>query len=832
MGLVNKIVTRAATKASGKLDNILDELITKTPSKEKSSIADTSTKYEKTEILPESKRSKNFQKKFKQTKVLDENKRPAVMYHGRTTDFDKFDTTGGSSPNREIGIHLGSSEQANTFASEEGGNVVPMHLDVKNPLRLHDYGSFTPDDVLEQLRSEGFDESIIDSIDDLPFDKKGPAVIDLIKSKGYDGIVYLNRREGLNIKGSHDEVMSQLDEIADYDDKTLREEYGAKDSYVIFDPSQAKSVFNKGTYSESDDRFNYNKGGDVNNQTEQLFADGGVMQEGGTVDPVSGNDVPPGAMQEEVRDDVDAKLSEGEFVIPADVVRYIGLETLMKLRDKAKAGLARMEEIGQMGNAEAVPDAEALHGGEDVGMDDNTFSSEIDSIMSEDEPKQFAEGGYVAQTDADLNTPVYNPNAQSTEKILPSNKELYADAPIKGFEMVPMVNDEGQIIYIPFINGVAQLEVPKGYKVKTEDTKTEEKKKTEEAAPAQTPAQSTGGDGGSGSGTSDGGIPGTPAANNYGGITAAPNATLAGMVGGFMLGPVGSIIGKYALPALVNAGNSTAIGTNLGYAGYSQEAINAAQIAASQEASKGGSPGSIAAAAAQAAAAADGKDPLDAMFSVTNNFGTTNPATTTTAPSGFGNFGVSVDYGLDVGGGVSTSTGNIGDMGGGQGITAGGSGLGFSSTGGTGLGVSGTSTSDYGLGGTLGTGASGVNTGVSSSGYGLSSGSSGLGLNAGSSTIGSSIGSGLNSVSTGVSSPSTSSSSSSSSSSAPSESSNNGGFSYGDTSDSGYSSDTGYSGGGGWSSSDSVGGWGGYAKGGLVQRRPKKQQKGIASRKK
>lgn len=42
------------------------------------------------------------------------------------------------------------------------------------------------------------------------------------------------------------------------------------------------------------------------------------------------------------------------------------------------------------------------------------------------------------------------------------------------------------------------------------------------------------------------------------------------------------------------------------------------------------------------------------------------------------------------------------------------------------------------------------------------------------------------------------------------ESSGNGGFSYGDTSDSGYSADTGYSGGGGWSDSDSSGGWGGY----------------------
>jgi Arc/MetJ-type ribon-helix-helix transcriptional regulator len=118
-------------------------------------------------------------------------------------------------------------------------------------------------------------------------------------------------------------------------------------------------------------------------QMNNMLAEGGVMQEGGTVDPVSGNEVPVGAMQEEVRDDIDAKLSEGEFVFPADVVRFYGLEKLMMMRDKAKKGLQRMNDIGQMGNAEEVPDGEALFGDEE--MDDDMFSSEIDSIMAEEE---------------------------------------------------------------------------------------------------------------------------------------------------------------------------------------------------------------------------------------------------------------------------------------------------------------------------------------------------------------------------------------------------------------------------------------------------------------
>ena len=81
----------------------------------------------------------------------------------------------------------------------------------------------------------------------------------------------------------------------------------------------------------------------------ELFDEGGLKDEGNTVDPVSGNDVPPGATQEEVRDDIPAQLSEGEFVFPADVVRYLGLEFLMKLRQKAKAGLQKNGRYGSDG---------------------------------------------------------------------------------------------------------------------------------------------------------------------------------------------------------------------------------------------------------------------------------------------------------------------------------------------------------------------------------------------------------------------------------------------------------------------------------------------------
>ena len=113
----------------------------------------------------------------------------------------------------------------------------------------------------------------------------------------------------------------------------------------------------------------------------ELFDEGGLLDEGGTVDPVSGNDVPTGSLKKEVRDDIPAQLSEGEFVMPADVVRYHGLDKMMALRDEAKMGLQRMEDMGQMGNSDeaTIPDG--------VPFD-------INDLDMEDE-NQYNVGGYV-----------------------------------------------------------------------------------------------------------------------------------------------------------------------------------------------------------------------------------------------------------------------------------------------------------------------------------------------------------------------------------------------------------------------------------------------------
>ena len=116
----------------------------------------------------------------------------------------------------------------------------------------------------------------------------------------------------------------------------------------------------------------FNEGGMALEKQMELFEDGGLKDEGGTTDPVSGNDVPPGSTREEVRDDIPAQLSEGEFVFPADVVRYIGLEKLMQMRQEAKMGLKMMEDMGQMGNSdEAVMPDDIPFDLSDLDMEDD-----------------------------------------------------------------------------------------------------------------------------------------------------------------------------------------------------------------------------------------------------------------------------------------------------------------------------------------------------------------------------------------------------------------------------------------------------------------------------
>jgi hypothetical protein len=164
----------------------------------------------------------------------------------------------------------------------------------------------------------------------------------------------------------------------------------------------------------------------LNDETEAVFK----SVRGQEIDPVSGNEVPLGSEPEEVRDDIDAKLSEGEYVVPADVVKYYGVKFFEDLRTQAKIGFSQMEANGRIGGEPVV---------EELPFD----VSELQ--MQDDQEPMMNKGGYMSG---------------------------YADGGSvnSGFEVREYVDANGSIIYIQFMNGQQLTQVPDGYSPKGEAT--------------------------------------------------------------------------------------------------------------------------------------------------------------------------------------------------------------------------------------------------------------------------------------------------------------------------------------------------------------------------
>ena len=180
------------------------------------------------------------------------------------------------------------------------------------------------------------------------------------------------------------------------------------------------------------------------------------------VDPVSGNEVPPGSLPEEVRDDIPAMLSEGEYVVPADVLRYYGMKFFEDLREQAKIGMAEMEANGRIGG-EPV----------EVEGDSGISDEEVAAMMLQDLSRTqtgAAQGGLMGFQAGGLNFPEYIKQPDITQ-FRPSGPDFAG-----GLEYRVYVNDQGMKITIPFFNGQPMAMIPPGYTLEGTQTKPEAKK--------------------------------------------------------------------------------------------------------------------------------------------------------------------------------------------------------------------------------------------------------------------------------------------------------------------------------------------------------------------
>ena len=98
---------------------------------------------------------------------------------------------------------------------------------------------------------------------------------------------------------------------------------------------------------------------------EEIMQEGGMADDGMSREPVTGNEIPPGSLASEVRDDIPAQLSEGEYVVPADVLRYYGVRFFEDLRAQAKQGMMEMESEGRIGGTPVDAQGAPLEGQEE-----------------------------------------------------------------------------------------------------------------------------------------------------------------------------------------------------------------------------------------------------------------------------------------------------------------------------------------------------------------------------------------------------------------------------------------------------------------------------------
>lgn len=202
----------------------------------------------------------------------------------------------------------------------------------------------------------------------------------------------------------------------------------------------------------------FNEGGvAMNEQMEMAFMQqGGIKDDGMNKDPVSGNPIPPGSMASEVRDDIPAMLSEGEYVVPADVLRFYGVNFFENLRGQAKSGLQSMEKNGRIGGEplsqqqvqqnmgqSGVP-MQANQGGA-VGYNPGGLQNQLDPYL---EQAQTLGGGFDPSKFSTVGGSTFSSNPQAESNSI-TRIEIYVNAETGETRSVNFVSSGSETKIVP-----------------------------------------------------------------------------------------------------------------------------------------------------------------------------------------------------------------------------------------------------------------------------------------------------------------------------------------------------------------------------------------------
>mgnify|MGYP003314319211 FL=1 len=142
----------------------------------------------------------------------------------------------------------------------------------------------------------------------------------------------------------------------------------------------------------------------------------GYEEEAGLMsyDEVSGNPIPLGSTAENVRDDIDANLSTGEYVLPAHVVKYHGLKHIMEMQSEAEMGLMAMHMDGLIQHVEEEVTECPMCEGKGCDHCENTgyHSSKPDSEGTEETEVQASDDTQQEEAEEEVETSDEIPSEQ------------------------------------------------------------------------------------------------------------------------------------------------------------------------------------------------------------------------------------------------------------------------------------------------------------------------------------------------------------------------------------------------------------------------------------
>ena len=164
-----------------------------------------------------------FLKWFGDSKVVDAAGAPLVVFHGTLKSFNNFSVG-------DVGFHFGTLNQAESRVRtltqglpDEGKNIMPVYLAIKNPLRTPDAGQWNDSNCVAcmlgdmMVDDDAFAAAYERALNNSP---PGQDFKGILEAMGYDGIVYANVGE---------ETLDFGEEAGD-------------DSWIAFRPEQIKSA--------------------------------------------------------------------------------------------------------------------------------------------------------------------------------------------------------------------------------------------------------------------------------------------------------------------------------------------------------------------------------------------------------------------------------------------------------------------------------------------------------------------------------------------------------------------------------------------------------------